>query len=347
MKKTKLTSSGISSLCLELSLLIHAGIGVNDSLHLLEENAERGPREILSGMARLSDEGSPLSEALRESGAFPSYVASLTAVGEKAGRLEETLTALSTYYEGRNRLEEQIRSALLYPVMLLVLMSVVIAVLLIKVLPVFNEVFASLGSRLTGLAGGLLLFGRMLDHIMPVLWILLALCVLFLMRISLSDTFRSAFLRTWQKRRGSKGLFGQISVSHFAQALALGMQSGLPVAEALDLASSFGSRNEVLTGRYCDCRSRLDKGAGLAEALRDSKIMPPIYCRMLELGIRSGTGDTVMQEISRRMENACTDTIHAWVSKVEPTLVIVTSVLVGAILLSVMLPLMNIMAAIG
>jgi len=347
MGKKNLSNEDISAVCLELSVLVHAGLEIGDGLHLLAEDAEGPARSVLDGMAKQADAGVPLSAAMESAGVFPGYVCSLTRVGEQAGRMEEALEALSSYYDGRSRLAEQIRSALLYPAMLLVLMLVVIGVLLVKVLPVFNQVFESLGGQMTGLAGGLLALGRGLDTAMPVLWVLLAAAAAFLVAFAASDSFREGLLRRWRSRHGERGLTGQVAAARFAQALAMGLQSGLPVEQALELASSFHQESEAAVRRCHDCRSRLDQGAGLAEALRESGLLAPAYCRMLAIGVRGGTGDSVMREIARRMDESAERSIEERVSRVEPTLVIVASMLVGVILLSVMLPLMNIMAAIG
>lgn len=348
MKKKKLmTSEEISSLCMELALLTHSGLGIGDGLHLLAEDTDGEQRKILQTLAETVESGIPLSDAMRDSGVFPDYVPSLAAVGERAGRPEESLRALSAYYEGQARLESRVRDAVLYPASLLLLMLVVIAVLLIKVLPVFNDVFTSLGGRMTGLAGGLLTLGRVMDGMLPVLWAVLAVCVVLLALFASSGAFRAGILNRRETRGGERGISGTLFRTHFAQALAMGLQSGLPVEDALELASSFQQKNAAVSLRYHDCRSRLEQGAGLAEALRDAGLLPAAYCRMLALGIRSGTGDSVMREISQRMEEQCGEAINAKVSRVEPTMVIATSVLVGVILLSVMLPLMNIMSAIG
>ncbi len=348
MKKTRLMASEeISSLCMELALITHAGLGISDGLRLLGEEAEDEQKNFLNALADSVDGGNPLSGAMRECGEFPDYVCSLTAVGERAGRSEEAFGALSAYYEGRARLEAHIRDALFYPAVLLLLMLVVIAVLLIKVLPVFNDVFTSLGGRMTGLAGGLLTLGHMLDSILPVLWVLLAVCAALLTLFAVSGAFRAFLLDRRETRGGDHGISGTLFRTHFAQALAMGLQSGLQVEEALDLAASFQRKNPAAVRRCHDCRSRLDQGAGLAEALRDSGLLPAVYCRLLAMGIRSGTGDSVMRKISQRMEEQCGEAIDAKVSRVEPTMVIAISVLVGVILLSAMLPLMNIMSAIG
>lgn len=346
MSKKKWTNGEISSLCMELSLLLHAGLSAADGLHLLSEDEESDP--LLSELSRLADGGAPLSAVLRSGGVFPEYVCALTACGERTGRTEEALRALSEYYDGRERLEGRVRSALLYPSVLLVLMLVVITVLLVRVLPVFDEVYASLGGQLTGLAGGLLTLGRALDAAMPVLLAVLAVAAAVLGAFAVSEGFRAWVLGRWRSGpRGDRGLSRRLDTARFAQALAMGLSSGLPVEEALELAASLGGGNAAAQRRCRDCLSRLEQGAGLAEALRQSDLLPPAACRMLALGIRSGSGDAVMNELANRLSEESEAAVEAAVSRVEPTLVIVTSLLVGAILLSVMLPLMNIMAAIG
>ena len=177
--KRLISNEDIASLCLELSLLFHAGVSTGDALSLLAEEGDR--RGMLKAMAEQVDSGSTLSAALRESGAFPIYVSGLVEVGERTGRTEEALAALSRYYEDRVRLSRRIRSALLYPAVMLALMLVVIGVLLVRVLPIFDDVYASLGGRLTGVAAGLLTLGQWLEGVMPVLYIVIAVLALLVL----------------------------------------------------------------------------------------------------------------------------------------------------------------------
>jgi len=348
MSNKLLSDEFLSSLCMELSLLLHAGIGVADGVHLLlEDKMDDGARGLLQTMAERLDQNEPLSLAMEQTARFPDYMTNMVRVGERSGRPEESLRALSHYYEGRERLCRRIRGALLYPAVLLILMLVVIVVLLAKVLPVFNEVFVSLGGTLAGVAGGLLTLGRALNDIMPVLCVLLAAAVLALALFAGSDTLREKWLTAWRWRHGDRGIARAVSTARFAQALAMGMQSGMSAAESIHMAELLGAESASAKLRIHDCISRLEQGSGLAAALRESGILPAAECRMLALGIRSGSGDTVIAEIARRMEEQSEREIESRVERVEPTLVIVMSVLVGAILLTVMLPLMNIMAAIG
>ena len=230
---------------------------------------------------------------------------------------------------------------------MLVLMLVVIVVLLAKVLPVFNDVYASLGGRLTGVAGGLLAMGRVLDAGMPVLCALLGVVVLFMAAFSMGGAFREKVLGWWQKRNGDRGLSRQMHTARLAHALAMGLRSGLPLEEALMLAGDLQGDVPAAKARCEDCVERLERGEDLAASLKESGVLPAAACRLLSLGQKSGSSDTVMEEVARRLGEESEAALDAKVSKVEPTLVLVTSLLVGLILLAVMLPLMHIMTAIG
>ena len=348
MEHQLLSDLQTASLCRELSLLIHTGVRPGDGLTLLtQEEQDASLRELLADMAGQTDLGLSLSAAFRDSGRFPVYVTGLLEAGERTGHTEEALRALSDYYEHRDRSNRQIRHALTYPVILLLLMLVVIVILLSRVLPVFDQVYASLGGRLTGVAGGLLLLGRWLDAAMPVLCVLLALVLLLLAAFSLSDAFRARVLALWRSRRGDRGILRMLNDAHFAQALSLGLRSGLRMEEAVDLGANLLSEVPAAADRCRQCREHLAQGASLADALRDTGTLPAASCRLLALGLRSGSGDTVMEEIARRLSEEADDALEHRVAQVEPALVLVTSLLVGAILLAVMLPLMHIMTAIG
>lgn len=347
MNGYRMSNGELSFFCMELSLLLHAGVRTGDALALLAGERDGKFRALLEELAQQVDDGMPLYEALRRSGCFPTYAVGLAEVGDRTGRTEEALGALAHYYEERERMDRQVRSSLVYPAILLLLMLAVIVVLLTRVLPVFSDVYASLGGQLTGLAGGLLQLGRWLDRGLPVLCVLLALAVGLLAAFSSSDAFRARMLAAWQRRRGDRGVSRKINTARFAQALAMGMHSGLPLEESLELAGELQGDVPAAAKRCQDCRDRLEQGEGVAEALRESGVLPAASCRLLALGLRSGTGDSVMQEVSRRLTEESQTALETAVGRVEPALVLVTSLLVGMILLSVMLPLMNIMTAIG
>ena len=347
MKHQLLSDLEIASFCMELSLLLHAGVGVGDGLALLAEDAEGESARLLSEMADEADFGTPLSEILKHTGRFPTYVTGLVEIGQQSGRTEEALQALSHYYEDRDRMDRQVRASLTYPAILLLLMLVVIVILLVRVLPVFRDVYASLGGQLTGVAGGLLHLGQALGTAMPVLCVLLAAALVLLGGFTCSQSFRTRILTAWRRKFGDKGVSRSLGNARFAQAMAMGLRSGLPLEETLELAAMLLGDVPSAAGRCTACKEQLEQGVNLADALKQAEVLPPAACRLLALGLRGGSGDQVMEEIARRLGEDAEEELETKVGRIEPALVLATSILVGAILLSVMLPLMHIMAAIG
>lgn len=348
MNKPQLTKIQIADLCREMALMLHAGISTADGLFLLtEEEKNESVKATLQEMAEFVDAGGLLANAFENAGCFPTYLSGLLHVGEQVGRTEEALNALSRYYESLDRLERQITNALTYPVILLLLMLVVIVVLLTQVLPIFNEVYISLGGQLTGIAHGLLRLGQILDGLLPVLAAVLGAALLLLAAFVFLPGFREKVLSLWNRFFGDRGISRKLNNARFAQALSMGLSSGLSPEEAVDMATLLLADIPKAADRCKQCSAFLLESGDLADALSKTDLMDASAGRLLKLGTRSGSGDTVMEELAGRMQEDAHLAIERAAAKIEPTLVLITTILVGAILLSVMLPLMNIMTSIG
>ena len=347
MKDNRMSNGDIAHFCKGVSLLLHAGIGLGDGLYFMSEEESGESAEMLKEMGKEVDFGSALWQAMEKHAKFPAYVTGMVKVGEYTGHLEEALMALSFYYEERERMNKQMRSTLTYPAILLLLMLVVIGVLLISVRPVFDEVYASLGGNLNGIAGLLLRFGQFLKAALPVLAVLLALGVGLVLYVCYHAEAREKAVNAFQQKYGDKGVFRKLNDAHFVQALELGYRSGLQVEEAAALAGELLEDVPEAAARYKQCAELLTEGKVLSEALGMTGILQPKECRMLELGMRSGSGEQVIREIAERISEDASMELEAVAGKIEPAMVLSASLLVGMILLAVMLPLMNIMSAIG
>lgn len=348
MKSKRLSDTYLSALMLELSLLLRAGLTTADGLRLLlEDEDDPDSRDLLRQVAAEAEAGRPLSAALAHTGRFPHYLLSMTQVGERTGRLEESCRALADYYDDRQRLNAGLRAALGYPLLLLLLMLAVVVVLLVKVLPIFNGVFQQLGLSLGAGASAMLRLGSFLSGASLAFAILLGLVLALSLLFWLRPSLRESCFRRYCDWRGNRGLTAQLSACRFAAAMTMAMRSGLHMEEAVELATGLAANSRQAEQSYRNCLRRLEAGASLSAALDQEHIFPALYCRMLALGEKSGNADAVMAEISRRLNDSLEQELSRVTGRVEPTLVVITSLLVGAILLSVMLPLMNIMSALG
>jgi type IV pilus assembly protein PilC len=348
MKQIKLMNEEIGSLCMALGHLIHAGISTGDAFVLLKEDEEVPIlSELLEQMSQSADDGAPLAVVFQETGVFPAYVCTLLEVGEQVGKSDETLIALANYYDGRARLEQRIRASLMYPSVLLGVLLAVVVILLVWVLPVFDNVYAQMGARLSGVAGGLLVFGQALGKAMPVLCGILVVMVVVLAGVMTQPRLRAAAMAEFRKKMGDRGVLGWINKARFIQALSLALSSGLTSQEAVRMSASLAEGAPSFQKRCNECKERIEEGDSLSQALRATKLLANMDCRLLEAGERSGYSETVMRDIANRLLENSEDALEHEVGKIEPVLVLTACGMVGVIILSAMLPLMNIMAAIG
>ncbi|MBR6229148.1 MAG: type II secretion system F family protein, partial [Eubacterium sp.] len=251
MSKRVLSNEYVSAFSLEMALLLHSGIGTEDGLYLLaEDEADKKNKQMLKDMAEVVADGKPFSEAIRAAGCFPKYVSDMIDTGEMTGRLEQSFRALADYYDRQVQISNQIRSAILYPMILMVLMLVIIVVLLVRVLPIFNRVYEQLGGTMSGTARFLLSFGNTLGNIMPVLCVILGIVVVLAAVLSGSRVARSGFLRVYKKIFGSMGLARRMAESRFASAMAMGMASGLNIEDAFRTAMKFQDTTAKVQARY-------------------------------------------------------------------------------------------------
>lgn len=343
MKKNLLSEEEIGSVAMSLSHLLHAGIGPADALVLLrEDEPDAGKQAVFARMADLADAGATLSSAMDRSGCFPREVCALLAVGEAVGKTEQTLTALSGFYRERAALQRQIRSAVLYPTMLLGVLLAVVVILLVWVLPIFDTVYAQLGSHLTGLAGGLLVLGDVLRTALPYLCVFPAVLAVGLA----IPPLRMRLFSLLRRFGGDRGVSALTHNARFLQALTMATHSGMLPKEAICLAASVYG-DAAFTRRTQKSLAALEAGASLPRGLQAGGFLTASDSRLLDAGIRSGQSDAVLADITHRSTDLARDALVALVGKIEPALVTVSCVLIGAVLLSVMLPLLQIITAIG
>jgi len=345
MKSSKLTNEQVHIFCAALGDLLSAGIGTADALMLLKADEEDSAlRQVLEQMALEADAGMSLSQVMVSSGMFPAYVCTLVSVGQQVGRLDQTLAGLGEYYEERARMDRAARAALLYPAVLLAVLLAVAVILLVWVMPVFNDVYAQLGSSLTGVAGGLLAFGDLLRQSLPGVCVVLAVFAAVLAIAPL----RRGLQKLWRKLRGDRGTARQLFSARYVQAFSMALTSGMTDSEAASLAGNLAEGEAPAFGKRCgSCQKALDAGEPLPKVLRDNGFLSTADCRLLEAGVRSGKAETALQQIAGRLLEQSREALQRQAGAIEPILVAVSCGLIGAVVLSVMLPLMHIMSAIG
>lgn len=343
----KLAHSEIAQLCRNLALLLHAGISLADGIFLICQEQTGPVAELLQDMGTQMDGGLTLADAMERSGAFPRCAAGMVGIGEQTGRTEEVLDLLAQFYEQRHRTARRIRQSLAYPAVIMGMLLIVIGVLLVKVLPVFDDVYASFGSRMTGVAAWLLQLGQLLKAALPVLLVILAAAAVAAVVYSYCPPVRQRMQAWFTDRFGDRGTARKFNNAHFARAVAMGLAGALPLEEALEQAGKLLEDVPAAVERCEKSVQALKRGETLASAMAEADFLPPSESRLLAVALREGSGDRAMADIADRLMENAEEALEAAAARVEPAMVLIASALVGVILLAVMLPLMNIMAVIG
>lgn len=348
MKEQKnLSTEEIASFCNQTAMLFQAGIPPVESMYVLlhDIKSEKG-RELLEAILEKCQQGDTFYEALKSTGVFPDYVLYTVKLGEVSGNLDECMLSLASYYEKESTIYDSIKSAVTYPLLMIIMMLIIIFVLISKVMPIFNQVFVELGSEMTGFAASLLHLGETLNQYSLIL--LVVLIALFLMyEIGTRTKWgKKLFTRIMSVFPLTKGFIDSVSCQRFAMGMAMCLGSGMETYSSLDIIAQLVG-NEKMTKKIQNCKKYIQEGANLSEALYSSEIFNRLFSQMVAVGFKSGKMDIVLSKISDNYEKITDKKIQSMISVLEPTLVIILSIIVGMILLSVILPLMGIMSSIG
>ena len=342
-----LSNAELASFCGQLAMILRSGISALEGLSIMREDVPAGDgRKLLEDMTGTMETGGSFSDAVENAGCFPAYMCNMIRLGDQSGRLDDVLGSLSAYYRREEELARSIKSAVTYPLVMLGMMVAVMLVLIIKVLPVFNQVFRQLGAGLTGVSGAVLRMGEAMSRY-SVVFVIVAAAVAAVCAYFLASRKGRAQIRRFSTRFfGTKKLSEKIACARFASGMHLALGSGLNIDESLDTVSRL-VEHPTVGQKTQTIRKMVAEGGSLADAITQTGMFTGVYARMVNIGVKTGAIDEVMRQIAEQYDDEIEQNMQSVIAKLEPTLVAILSVAVGMILLSVMLPLMGIMSNIG
>lgn len=347
-KKTRqgfLGADALSVLCYQLSLFLKAGIGLEEGLGLLVQDAPDGKASaVVAQLCRALAAGESFSVALERQGSFPVYMVHMIEIGQISGRLEQVLDALYRYYRRQGELNFAVRRAVFYPAVMSVLVCSLFLVLIARVLPVFQQTLAQTGVSLSPLAHGFLRTGEYGKYLAGGLAVMLALGAAILLLWSHYKGKRGQVLGSSLLSRGAVGL--AVKRSRFTNAMALMLSSGLPLDEAVERAGKLldGTDTSPLVAQ---CHAQMEAGISFAKTMGNSGLLDGMQSALLDAGFRTGNPERAMEEVASRCQEDADERITQIITRTEFALVAGLCLSVGIVLLSVMLPLLGILSAIG
>lgn len=342
----KMSAEEIFAFSDEMHMMIAGGISALEALTLmLEESNDAGEKALLGNMQDTMYTTGSFAMAVKEAGVFPEYYVYMVEIGEQTGKTDEVLHALANHYEREIAIYSAIRSAVSYPLLMVMMMLIIIVVLVTQIMPIFERVFIQLGSSMEGFSGGLLRAGDFLTRYSAV-FVVLLIAVIGAVFISLRTIKGRKRLITFICHiKTFRSIYDKVMISRFASGMAMTISSGMDMGRALEVSGGLVT-SEKMQQKIKKCAENYANDSDMAAAFSTSGIFTGLYGKMVILAAKTGNLEQVMEKVADTYQNEADEEIHGLIAIVEPTLVIVLSIIVGLILLSVMLPLLNIMTGI-
>jgi type IV pilus assembly protein PilC len=332
----------------QLATMISAGVPLLESLEVLQEQADTaGFRLVLDGVIESVRSGTDLSTALERFGrVFPKIYISMVRAGEVSGQLDDILVRLAEYMEASQKLKRDIRAAMTYPVVSLVLVVGITMFLMVGIVPKFKEIFDSLEIDLPALTRSVLSVSLWLkNHV--------AQAVLGMAGLA-------ALLVIWKRSKPGRRqwdwmilhlpifgpLFQKVALSRFSRTFATLIKSGVPILGALEIVAETAG-NSMIAEVVDDAKENVRQGHTLAEPLMGSKVFPPMVTRMIQIGEKSGSLEQLLEKISDFYDDQVSAAVKTLTSLIEPLMIGFMGFLVGGIVLAVFLPIFELQKQLG
>jgi len=323
----------------QLATMIDAGLAMVQCLQALAEQTQnKVMRDVIKDVCTRVESGDSFSEALvKHPKVFNRLYVSMVSAGEKGGLLADILARLATYLENTARLRKKVKSAMMYPIIVTVVAIAITTFLLVKVIPVFGEIYEGFGAKLPGPTLFLINLSHFVRDWLLVIILAMGGLVYGWMYFIKTKTGREF----WDSRRIKLPIFGPIAhkicLARFSRTLSSLIRSGVPILEVLQIVSQTVG-NVVLEKAIKQASGDIERGEGISVALGKHPVFPNMLIRMCTAGEQTGKLDAMLERISDFLDDEIETTLSGLTSLIEPILIVFLGVVVGGMVICMFLP---------
>ena len=332
----------LSFFCRQLNAMLNAGSTVLRCLDIMKQQLENKQlRDAVSTMYGDVQKGKILSQSMAEHPkVFPNLMIYMVESGEMSGNLDTILLRLADYYEKDAKLRNKVKSAMVYPIILMILSIVIVIFLVTFIMPTFTEMFESSGTELPGPTQFIMNISDFLRGNAFIVLIGIAIVVLLVWQYVNSETGKRNFDYMKLKLPGLKSLTSKILTARFARNLSTMLSSGVPLLTALDNIAHVIS-NKVAEEAILKFKEEIQKGEELHIVVRESKLFPPMLDNMMEVGKESGALDNILFKTADYYDDEVDQALQRMTTMFEPIMIVVMAAVIGFIVVSMMLPMFD------
>jgi type IV pilus assembly protein PilC len=332
----------------QFATMIDSGLPL---VQCLEIQSQQAPNVTFRGELKIIKEsvesGSTFADALgKYPKTFDELYRNLVAAGEVGGILDTILSRLATYLEKNDKLKRQVKGAMTYPTIVLAVAGVVVAILLLKVVPTFESMFAEFGGALPAPTQFVIDLSRWLQH--NFLYVLAGIgALIFGLRYAYRNSAGRVVIDRLLLRLPVLGdVLTKVAVARFCRTLGTMVSSGVPILDALDICSKTAG-NRIIEMAVQKTRDSIAEGRTIAEPLMATKTFPDMVCQMIAVGEATGALDVMLNKIADFYEDETDQAVENLTSMMEPLIMAFLGVVVGGLAISMYLPIFTMASAVG
>ena len=346
--KQSIPGEDISLFSRQLALVADSDVSLQEGLAIISGKSDNRQIKRISGeiIENLNKGISFYDSVMGYEDKLGSLFIEMAGIGERSGNLPTMLEQVADSMDKDSETKQRLRSAIVYPLILGVLMLAVIVLLLVYVLPMFDEILSSLGGEMPGLTKGIMNFGFFLKD--NVFWIILAVAVIILVFVIIKLNEKGRVFADYMKLKlpVMRKIESANVASRFSRNLSMLMKSGLNLTLSVEMLKSI-TYNKYIANKLDSVIEMLGKGIKPDIAFEDLKLFPTLLVKLFSVANETGHMDVMLEKAANIMEKAGDEQMERLTTVLEPLLIIILSLLVGFILISVILPVTGIMNAIG
>ncbi len=339
----KVKLSDLAVMNRQFATMIDSGLTLLRALVILEEQTENKALAKVIGEVRSDVEvGSSLSAALaKHEAVFPPLMINMIKAGELGGFLDSTLLQIAANFEAEVKLRQKVKSAMTYPVVVLVMAILALTAMLLFIVPVFEGLFSSLGGELPLPTRVLVMLSSVLKILAPFMIVGVIVGAFLWRKYKNHPKVRDVLDPMKLKMPVFGNLFQKIALSRFARNLGSMISAGVPILQALDIVGET-SGNVVVARAVADVKESVRSGEPLARPWTDHSVFPPMVVQMMSVGEDTGSLDTMLGKISEFYDQEVEATTDALTSLIEPLMIAVVGGLIGAMLIALYMPIFKV-----
>jgi type IV pilus assembly protein PilC len=329
----------------QFSVMIDAGLPLVQCLEILGSQQENKTFAKILQQTRMDVEGgATLADAMRKHPkAFDDLFVNMIAAGEAGGILDTILKRLATYIEKAVKLKAQVKGAMVYPIAVITIAGIVIAVILWKVIPTFASMFEGLGATLPLPTRIVIAASNWFVRLLPFLVVFLVAGVFAFKRYYATYGGRRVIDRGVLKAPIIGILMQKIAVARFCRTLATLISSGVPILDGLEITARTAG-NAIVEDAIMAVRKGVESGLTVAQPLKESGVFPPMVVQMIGVGEQTGALDAMLSKIADFYEEEVDQAVANLLTLMEPVMILFLGITVGGIVISMYLPLFDLIS---